>query len=127
MVPWFGDLPDRKISDSNTAVEERRVERVLPHADGDNADALHKSRQRTPSCWIVTAGVDALVGADQGDAKPLQLIEDQSQVRQRPVKPVQLVHEYPGHLAAPDLAHHGVVLWSGDPGPGLMLDEEPDF
>ena len=80
-----------------------------------------------PSCWVVTACVDALGGADQRDAQPLQLIQDQGQVRQRSAKPVQFVHDHPGHLAGPDLAHHGVELWPGHFGPGLMLDEEPDF
>jgi hypothetical protein len=33
--------------------------------------------QLKPSCWIVAAGVNALGGADERDAKPLQLVEDQ--------------------------------------------------
>jgi len=87
----------------------------------------HEDTQLKPPCWVVTAGVDALRGADQRDAQPLKLIEDQSQVRQRSAKPVQFVHDHPGHLAGPHLAHHGVELWPCDLGTRLMLDEEPDF
>ena len=44
---------------------------------------------------------------------------------ERPPKSVQLVNDHPGHLAGPDLAHHGVELWPSHFCSGLPLDEQP--
>ena len=40
----------------------------------------HEDAQLKPSCWVVATGINALGGANQGDAHSLQLIEDQSKV-----------------------------------------------
>ena len=104
---------------SKASVDPLPDQAALKLSDG------HEDAQLKPSSRVVAAGIDALGGADEGDAQPLKLVQDEGQVGEAAAKSVQLVDDHPGHLAGPDLAHHGVQLRPSDFCTGLTLDEEP--